>query len=127
MKNDRDKVLKVLSVLGTNITSVNVRRIGKKDQGAEKRPRYIIVEFGTNDERNEVKKKSSTLKDYEATKSFYFKADLTKKTREEYARLYELKKRIMEETPDKQVKIDYGKLYVDDVVVDQLEDNQNFL
>ena len=122
LNNDREKVLEVLKIMKLEINSVNVRRIGKKDQGAEKRPRYIMLEFSSIDERNQVKKKSSVLKDNECTKSLYLKADLTKKTREEYKRLYEMKDRILEESPDKAVKIDYGKLYVNDVVIDQIDD-----
>ena len=128
MKNDREKVMKVLEILNTTVSTVSMRRIGKKGQGAVKRPRYLLLDFANADERNQVKKKSSALKENKDTKSFYLKADLTKKTREEYKRLYDTKKKILDETPNKSVKIDYGKLYVDEVVVDQIEDdNKDFL
>ena len=128
LTEDREKVDHIIKLLNSNVDVVSARRIGKKDQGAEKRPRFLLLEFKSASDRNAVKKNSSVLKDKESTKSFYVKADLSKKTREEYGRLYEAKKKILEDDPSKTVKIDYGKLYVNDVLIDQIEDdNQDFL
>ena len=128
-KSDPEKVEQLLGMINTdNIGPINVRRIGKKDQGPDNRPRYLLIEFSNVSDRNAVKKKSGTLKDNNETKNFYLKADQPKKTREEYKRLHECKKRVLEENADREVKIEYGKLYVDGVVVDQVENHsQDFL
>ena len=129
LKNDLEKVEQLLKMVNPNdIGPVNVRRIGKKDQGPDNRPRYLMIEFASISDRNSIKQKSGTLKDNDKTKNFYLKADQPKKTREEYKRLHESKKRVLEEDSERQVKIEYGKLYVDGVLVDQVEDsNQDFL
>ena len=102
--------------------------IGKKDQGTDNRPRYLLVEFANATDRNSVKKNSEILKENDDTKNFYMKADSTKKEREEYERLYDLKKKLEEDDPGKSVRIDYGKLYVEDNVVDQVHTaNSDFL
>jgi hypothetical protein len=111
-----------------DITPVSIRRIGNKDQGAEKRPRFIVIEFASSDDRNKVKKVSDKLKENEDTKNYYLKADKTKKEREEYKRIYDMKKKIEEEEPGKKVEINYGKLYVDGTVVSKIEtENNDFL
>ena len=86
------------------IGSVNVRRIGKKDQGPDSRPRYILIDFANVNDRNTIKQKSVTLKDNNETKNFYLKADQPKKTREEYKRLHECKKRVLEENADRAIE-----------------------
>ena len=111
-----------------NIRVMNSHRIGKKDQGTDNRPRYLLVEFANAADRNSVKKKSEKLKENDDTKDFYMKADSTKKEREEYKRLYDLKKKLEEDDPTKTVRIEYGKLYVEDVVVDEVHTaNSDFL
>lgn len=131
LENDKDKVEEVMKILDPeeeNIRPVNVRRIGKKDQGAEARSRYLLLGFANTSDRNKVKKNSDKLKEREDTKNFYLKADLTKQQRDEYKRLYDTKKRIEDDDPDKDVKIEYGKLYVDNIVVDHVaDDKKHFL
>ena len=118
--DDKVKVEEILRVVNAGIENANIRRIGKKDQGIDNRPRYLLLEFGSADDRHSVKKNSHKLKENQDTKNFYMKADSTKKERDEYKRLYEVKKRLEEEDPGKAIKIEYGKLYVENTVVDQI-------
>ena len=129
LNTDPEKVSKLLNIINPDgVGSVNVRRIGKKDQGPEARARYLIIEFANVSDRNVIKQKSSSLKDNEETQNFFLKADQPKKTREEYRRLHETKRRVLDENSERDVKIEYGKLLVDGVVVDQVDDsNQDFL
>ena len=57
------------------------------------------------------------------TKLFYLKADRSKEEREEYKRLRDVKKGLLEE--GKTAEIKYGKLYVDDTCVDQINTKVN--
>ena len=125
LKDDREKAEEVLRVLNVDVPIFSIKRIGKKDQGAEKRPRYLMLDFRSTSDRNQVKVKSKELKEREDTKMFYLKADLTKKTRDEYKRLHGIKQKLIEENPEKAIKIEYGKLYVDEVLVDQIVDDSN--
>ena len=118
--DDKKKVQEILKVVDAENVGVHVKRIGKKDQGIDERPRYILMEFSNTNDRHSVKRKSEKLKDNENTKNFYMKADSTKKERAEYKRLFQVKKRLEEEDPSKVVRIEYGKLLVDDVVVDEI-------
>ena len=105
------------------------KRIGAKDQGAERRARFILLEFMDNNDRNKVKKESEKLKANEDTKLFYLKADKTKKEREEYKRLNKMKEELEKDNPErKKIEIKYGKLYVNEAVVDRVEtENYPFL
>ena len=127
--DDDRKVKEVINILGVgDIPLVSVRRIGKKDQGPDDRPRYILLEFACFKDRNIVKKNGAKLKEREDSKSFFLKADLSKKEREEYKRIYDLKKNIETQEPGKPVRVEYGKLYVDETLVDQIStDNNDFL
>ena len=49
-----------------------------------------------------------------------------KKEREEYKRLFQIKQRLENDSEDRMVEIKYGKLYVDEVIVDQIETGINF-
>ena len=128
-KDDDSKVKEIINILGVGeISLVSSRRIGKKDQGVDDRPRYILLEFASYKDRNLIKKNGAKLKEREDSKSFFIKADLSKKERGEYKRLYDLKKNLEEQDPAKAVRIEYGKLYVDDTIVDQIStDNNDFL
>ena len=128
LEKDDEKINELMKILGfENIKIVNSFRIGKKDQGIDKRPRYIILEFSNAKDRNAVKKNSETLKNREDTKMFFLKADSTKKTREQYKKLYDTKKKIEEDDPHKKVRIEHGKLIVDEVVIDQVCTENDFL
>ena len=128
-KSDSEKVEQLLGMINTDdIGPIDVRRIGKKDQGPDNRPRYLLIEFSNITDRNTIKQNSDALKNNNETKNFYLKADQPKKTREEYKRLHETKNRVLAENAEREVKIEYGKLYVDGVVVDQVENHtQDFL
>ena len=113
-----------------NVCVTSQKRIGAKDQGAEKRPRFILIEFASIDERNRTRKESDKLKNCEDTKMFYWKADKTKKEREEYKRLFNMKKQLEDDEnyKDKNVEIKYNKLYVDGKVIDKVQtENDDFL
>ena len=129
MNDDDSKVREIMRILDAgDLKVMNTRRIGNKDQGTDNRPRYILIEFSCFKDRNYVKKNSAKLKDRDDTKTLFLKADSTKKQREEYKRLYDLKKQNEQEDPQKAVRIDYGKLYVDDTIIDQVAtDNGDFL
>ena len=113
-------------ILNTNdIAVLKVRQIGKKDQGVDDRSRYLLLEFSSSKDRNIVKKEGTKLKSRDDTKLFFMKADSTKKEREEHKRLYGVKKKVEEDDPGKSVCIEFGKLYVDDVVADQISTENN--
>jgi hypothetical protein len=127
-EHDSEKIKVLMEAIDCgNIGIVNSFRIGKKDQGADERPRYILIEFSNAKDRNAVKKESAKLKDREDTKLFFFKADSTKQMREQYKRLYDAKKKIEEDDPHKDVKIEKGKLIVDEHVIDQICTDNDFL
>ena len=123
-----DEIFKVMDLENVAVTSH--RRIGAKDQGTENRPRFILIEFASIDEQNRTRKGSDKLKECEDTTKFYLKADKTKKEREEYKRLYNMKKQLEEDESyrEKKVEIKYDKLYVDGTVIDKVEtENEDFL
>ena len=98
-----------------DVSPGNVKRIGKKE---ETRPRHILLEFTSNNERNYVKKKSVELND--SGHPFFLKADRPKAERLEYKRLNTVKTRLELDGSYKNVDIKYGKLYVDGTFVDQV-------
>ena len=130
-ENDTEKIEQIFNVMELeNVCVRSQKRIGAKDQGAEKRPRFILIEFASIDERNRTRKESDKLKNCEDTKMFYWKADKTKKEREEYKRLFNMKKQLEDDEnyKDKNVEIKYNKLYVDGKVIDQVQtENDDFL
>ena len=126
-ENDDSKVEAMLRVMEVNdVPIMNIKRIGNKDRGNDKRPRFIMIEFNNFNERNKVKKASEKLKQNEETKQLRIKADSSKKEREEYTRLYSIKKKILEEDPGKIVEIKNGKLYVNDEVMDEVAKESNY-
>ena len=69
--NDNGKVKEVMKILDAeNVKVMSNRRIGKKDQGAGNRPRYILIEFSCFKDRNYVKSNSVKLKEKEESKTF---------------------------------------------------------
>ena len=106
-----------------DIKPVYVKRVGNPDQGPQKRPRYLLVEFKEKCERNEVMNVSNLLKEDEETKKLRIKSDLTKTERDEYARIYKEKENIEKQDSSAIVVIDKGKLLVNGNVVDQLKFN----
>ena len=125
-ENDNSKIEAILTVMSVNDVPVqNTRRIGNKDRGNDKRPRFIMLEFKNFNDRNKVKKASEQLKLNEDTKGLRIKADCSKKERDEYTRLYSIKKNILDEDPEKVVEIKNGKLYVNDEIMDQVSKEYN--
>ena len=122
-KTDADKVNETLKSMDSNVSVSQCRRLGAKDRGSENRPRFIQIEFMNITDRNKVNKLSEKLKHNDDTKLFYLKADRSKEEREEYKRLRDVKKGLLEE--GKTAEIKYGKLYVDDTCVDQINTKVN--
>ena len=58
LESDKDKVDEMMKILAKDVRVNNVFRIGKKDQGEEQRPRFLMVEFANATDRNQVKKNS---------------------------------------------------------------------
>ena len=59
---DPEKVKLIVNVLNlSHIDFARCRRTGNKDQGPQERPRFLIVEFAKQSDRNEVKKAGSQL------------------------------------------------------------------
>ena len=128
LENDKEKVEEILKTIQANdVVIADTKRIGAKDQGAQKRPRYILLEFVSSNDRNRVKKEGEKLKQNDDTKTFFFKADKTKKEREEYKKLYNMKEQLEKEDGSKVVEIKYGKLYVDEICVATIETENDFL
>ena len=92
---------------------------------AQLRQPYIVT-LASNAKSSTTKKQSEELKKHDDTKKFYLKPDRSKKEREEYKRLNGVKDRLEQE--GKAAEIKYGKLYVEDTCVDQINtENNNFL
>ena len=120
-ETDNEKVEEVFNIMNVNeIVPSNIKRIGKKDQ---RRPRYILLDFTNKNERNRVKKESEKLKE---DNQFFIKADRPKREREEYKRLYKIKEELEMDRPGRPVEIKYGKLYVENILVDQIEPENRF-
>ena len=124
-QDDESKVKAIFKIMNVNTTVQNIRRIGNKDRGNDKRPRFILLEFKSFNERNEVKKASDKLKVLEDTKYIRIKADSSKQERNEYTRLYGIRA-IIAEDPDKVVEIKNGKLYVNDEEMDKISIGTNY-
>ena len=103
----------------SSIDFVRCRRTGNQDQGPEKRPRFLIVEFWKQSDRNAVKAGGSKLQAIQELKNIRIKADLTKDERTEYKRLYDLKDQLSRENPEKVVVVDKGILKIDGQEVDK--------
>ena len=125
-KTEVQKMELVLNYLHKReIRPVYAKRVGNPDQGPQKRPRYLLVEFKDKIERNEVMDAASLLKEDDETKKLRIKSDLTKAEREEYTRLYKEKEKIESNDNNATVVIEKGKLLVNGSVVDQLKFNSS--
>ena len=119
---EKEKVGLLLKFLQKDeIEPVFSKRIGNPDQGPQKRPRYILVEFKDQLERNEVKKAARLLNENELTRGIRIKADLSKKEREEYTRLYKLKENMVSQDSNCGAEVVKGKLVVNGNVIDQVK------
>ena len=118
---DKEKVEMILKAIGKDEVDVaHCRRVGNEDQGHEGRGRFLLVEFTNQTDRNSVRNASEQLSRIEELKHIRMKADLTKEEREEYRRLYNSRDTLAASHPDEVVRVDKGKLYVGNNMVDQL-------
>ena len=102
-----------------HIEFVRCHRIGNPDQGPSNLPRFLLIEFKNQDDRNKVKTAGTNLKDIPALKHIRIKADLTKAERDEYKRLYDLKDKLCEDYPTATVVIEKGTVKLNGEVVDK--------
>ena len=117
---DEEKVDVILETLGLeDISFTSCRRTGNKDQGPQARPRFLIVEFQKQSDRNTVRAASHLLGNFPHLKDIRIKADLNKAEREEYKRLYDMKDQLIAENPTKKIEIDKGVLRMDGKEVDK--------
>ena len=119
-KTDREKAMLIIQATGETVNFERARRIGPTNNGQNKRHRFILVEFSTWTDRNRVKQAGEKLKQDEETKNFYFKADFSKHDRDEFTRLWKMKDQISKDDSQKLVEIKYGKLFVNDIQIDQI-------
>ena len=117
---DNEKVKLILNALNlSNIDFVRCRRTGNQDQGPQRRPRFLIVEFSKQSDRNAVKAGGSQLQGIPDLKGIRIKADLTKDERAEYKRLYDLRDELTKNYPGKVAIVDRGVLKLDGQEVDK--------
>ena len=121
-RSDEEKVKLILNVLNhADIPLKFCRRIGNKDQGPEKRPKILLVEFNSQKDRNVVKNSAIELNKIDSMKYIRIKADLSYEDRNEYKRLYQKRDVLIKENPDKEIMVDKGKLFMDRVVIDEFK------
>ena len=121
-KTDTEKVEIILRVLGVSMDKVVFhKRVGALDRGPENRPRYILMEFKDEETRKHVKENSRKLNGIEELKHIRIKADLTKEDRNEYSRLFKLKEDLEKDNPEKCVRYEKGKIYLEDEIVDEFK------
>ena len=119
---DSEKVKLILNYLNLGrIDFTRCRRTGNKDQGPQKRPRFLIVEFTKQSDRNEVKAAGSQLQTIPALNDIRIKADLTKDERAEYKRLYDLRDKLTQDNPGKVVVVDRGVVKLDGQEIDKFK------
>ena len=121
-ESDIDKVKLILQALNrAHIPIKFCRRIGNKDQGPDKRPKIVLVEFNSQNDRNDVRNNATSLNEIESLKHIRIKADLSYADRNEYKRLYQKRDLLINENPGKDTKVDKGKLLMDNVVIDEFK------
>ena len=119
---DMQKVMLILKALDLDYVDViSCRRTGNKDQGPENRPRFLIVEFLKQHQRNKVKLAAPKLKEIPYLKDIRIKADLTKEERDEYKRIYDLRDQLEIDNPGKEVTVDKGSVIMDGNVMDKFK------
>ena len=118
--SDQEKVKLILDALNLkDIKFVRCRRTGNQDQGPQKRPRFLIVEFSTQLDRNSVKSAGSQLNGIPELRGIRIKADLTKDERMEYKRLYDLRDQLARDNLGKIVIVDKGVVKLDGQEIDR--------
>ena len=117
---DEEKVHVVLEALNLDDIEFNhCRRTGNKDQGPQDRPRFLIVEFQKQSDRNKVRSASHLLKNVPHLKNIRIKADLNKQERDEYKRLYEVKDKLAVDNPNATIVVEKGLLKMNGIQVDK--------
>ena len=118
--SDNEKVKLILDALNLNtIEIVHCRRTGNHDQGPKKLPRFLIVEFATQLDRNAVKAAGAQLNDIPELRGIRIKADLTKDERAEYKRIYDLRDQLALDNPGKTAIVDKGTVKLDGQEIDR--------
>ena len=118
--SDSEKVKLILDALNlNNIEVVRCRRTGNQDQGPQKRPRFLIVEFSTQLDRNAVKAAGAQLNGIPELRGIRIKADLTKDERMEYKRIYDLRDQLARDNPGKTAIVDKGAVKLDGQEIDR--------
>ena len=118
--SDNEKAKLILDALNmSNIDLVRCRRTGNQDQGLQKRPRFLIVEFSTQLDRNAVKAGGSLLHQIHELRGIRIKADLTKDERTEYRRLYDLRDQLARGNPGKTAIVEKGAVKLDGHEIDR--------
>ena len=118
--SDNEKVNLILDALNVGDKEfVRCRRTGNQDQSLQKRPRFLVVEFSTQLDRNAVKAEGSRLHQIPELRNVRIKADLTKDERTEYRRLYDLRDQLTRDNPDKTAIVDKGVVRLDGHEIDR--------
>ena len=100
---------------------ITITRIGSPDQGPGNKSRYLMIEIKDKESRIKVKESSNKLHNIEELKHIRMKADLTKRDREEYSRLFKLKETLEKDNPEKTVRYEKGKIIMENETVDEFK------
>ena len=121
-EDDAQKLELILKLFNVSMSKViSFKRVGSPDRGPDNRPRYLLIELVDVETRKEIKDNCSILKTIETLKHLYIKADLSKKDREEYSRLFKLKEKLEKDNPSKSITYNKGKIYMENEVVDEFK------
>ena len=119
--NDNDKLGKIWTTIGTDVTRVTHRRLGRFAQAGKKRPILVVVISKEN--RDGVLENSKKLKDAGSSyERVYVKKDLHPAVRKEWNRLREAERNEKSRPENQNVTIRFDsrerKLYRNDTVID---------
>ena len=95
--------------------------MGNPDQGPQRRPQCLQVEFLNKLDRNIVKQACQNLNDIPEMKDIICKADLSKEERNAYTRIFKLRDDLIKNNPDAVVRYDKGKLYMNEEEIDKFK------
>lgn len=122
-----EKVKDIFRELESDFPLKSVQRIGKKRDSVDSPPRLIKVTLEDSEQRNEVLKKSKSLRGKEKYSRVYLDSDKTFLDRKEGARMRMRLKELRSCYPTSSVQISRGKLYVNDVEMDHEEPLRHLL
>ena len=89
------------------------KRIGKPDQSAEKRPKFLLLHFTNPQQRDAVKRNAYKLRQISHLAHIRLKTILTRGEREKYTKAFKIRDQIVKEQPGRSVEFTKGTLYVD--------------